>query len=303
MKHSFTPTFSKSYILTLLSWLSLGVLLVSTANAQLAVRLQMDKASYLLNEPVTATVSITNNAGREVVLKSSPSRPWLSFNVKSDGRTMPAVGKRRIKPVVIPVSKTVSKQVVLSSSYALSNLARFSCTASVNIAGVGGQGRLISSNRVSFAVATGKTVWSQRVGVPGSKSEIRDYKLIRFAGNKSPHLFAEISSVNRRKHIATVPLGKTLTFQDPSGELDKANNLHAVYQVSPEIYIHTVISIRGKIISAKYIKRSSGRPPRLVRQGDGSVYIAGGVPYDPEAAAVDKKKIHSSSERPRNTFQ
>ena len=49
----------------------LGLLTYSQAAAQVSVHLQINKKSYLIGEPITATLNITNRSGRQLVLSSN----------------------------------------------------------------------------------------------------------------------------------------------------------------------------------------------------------------------------------------
>ena len=280
--------------------LAILFIMASQLQAQLVVRLQMNKSSYLLNEPVTAIVQITNNAGRDLKLRGTPGRPWLAFNISARGTTMPSVGRVDIQPLVVPRGQTVSTKVVLSTQYALGSRGNYTAEASVSM---GSSGLFIASNRSHFSVSGGIVLWRQRAGVPGSSEEVREYKLTRFTGDGSVELFAEVNSANRGVHYATIPLGKVLSSHTPLASLDEKNQLHILYQVSPVIFVHTVISLQGDVVSAGYIKKSTDSPPRLIRQGNGTVYVSGGVDYDPTVTAKKRNKVRKSSDRPSSVYR
>lgn len=266
------------------------------AKAQVVVRLQMSKANYILNEPVTATVHITNHAGRQLILRSENGRPWLNFHVTSGGRVIPIARKVNYGACVIPSGQTVARSVSLSSSYSLGSMGNYACQASVNMPGPTRNG--FNSNRVQLTITNGRAVWTQRAGIPKAPGEIREYKLMTFSGNSSMELFAQVSSANRGLNIATIPLGKILTFRRPTGTLDGSNNMHAIYQVKPNIFGHTCITPNGKVKFTSFHKRGSSGDPRLITFGNGEVRVAGGVPYNAQAEAKERAKIHNISERP-----
>lgn len=277
--------------------LTAAMLLAGTqAHAQVAVNLKMSKSSYILNEPVTATVQITNHAGRQLVLRGNSSRPWLSFHLTSSGRTVPIARRINYKPVVIPAGQTVSRRININTTYSLGRMGNYTCTATVNMPGPTRSG--FTSNRDHFTVTGGRTVWVQRAGIPKAPGEIREYKLITFSGNRSLELFAQVSSANTGLHIATIPLGKVLTIRNPTGTLDSANNMHALFQVKPDVFTHATISPNGRLLSTNHHKRGvRGGNPRLYAL-NGAVVVAGAVPYDPKAEAEQRKKIRNISERP-----
>lgn len=269
---------------------------VPQARAQLVVQVKMSKESYLINESVNATVYITNHAGRQLVLRDENGRPWLNFNITSRGRAVPRVQRGGHGAVVIEAGKTVSRQVSLSSAYALGDMGNFICQAYINMPGQTRNG--FSSNRARFNIAKGRVLWSQRVGLPEAPDEIRQYELITFSGNRTIELFAHVTSVNRGREIATIPLGKIITYRKPTGALDGANNLHTLYQVGPNMFGHSCITPSGKRLSTTYHKRGASGNLRLMPFANGEVRVAGGVLYDPVAEAEQRRKIRNISERP-----
>ena len=285
----------RPWLATLLTTL-IAMFLLSEAQAQVAVRLQMSKKNYILNEPVTATVHITNHAGRNLVLRGDTTRPWLNFHLTSGGRVIPVARRMNYRPVLIPSGQTVARKVAISSSFALGSMGNFSCVASVNMPGPTRNGFV--SNRTQFTITNGRTVWEQRAGIPNAPGEIRIYKLLTFSGNSAMELFAQVSSKNSGQNIATIAMGKILTFRRPTGTLDGSNNMHALYQVKPNLFAHSCISPKGRVKFTSYHKRGAAGDPRLITFGNGEVRVAGGIAYNPEAEAAEKKKIHNISERP-----
>jgi hypothetical protein len=270
------------------------------AHSQVAVRLKMNKSNYILNEPVSATVFITNHAGRELVLRGTNSRPWLNFHLTSSGRVVPTARRVNYNAVVIPAGQTVSRSVSVSSSYSLGRMGNYTCVASVNMPGPTRNG--FSSNRVHFTVTNGRTAWVQRAGIPDAPGEIREYKLLTFSGNRSMEIYAQVASANTGANICTIPLGKILSFRRPTATLDGANNMHALYQVKPNLFTHTCVSPKGEVLSTAQFKRGASGDPRLMTFGDGEVRVAGGVPFDAVEEAAKRKKIHGITERPAGVF-
>lgn len=276
--------------------LAVVLLAGSSAHAQIAVRLQMSKDSYMLNEPVSATIHITNHAGRQLVFQGSSVRPWLNFHLVSSGRVVPIARRMNYGRLVIPAGQTVARKINISTTYSLGRMGNYSCTATVNMPGPTRNG--FSSNRDQFTVTSGRPVWIQRAGIPEAPGEIREYKLLTFSGNRAMELYAQVSSANTGLHIATVPLGKVLTIRKPTATLDSRNNMHALYQVKPNVFTHVTISPKGRILSASHHKRGvSGQDPRLYAL-NGAVVVAGSVPYSPQAEAEQRRKIRKISERP-----
>ena len=266
------------------------------AKAQVIVRLELAKSSYIINEPVKAIIYITNHAGRELTLSGENGRPWLDFNISSRGRAVYPARRINYGAAIIPAGQTVARSVSLSTSYALTNMGNYTCQAYIQMPGSARNG--FASNRVHFNVTKGRVEWNQRVGVPEAPEEIREYELLTFTGNRAMEPFAHVTSTNRGQEIATIPLGKIISFRKPTGTLDAANNMHALYQVKPDLFGHSCITPSGVLKFTTFHKRGASGNPRLMTFADGSVKIAGGVLFDPVAEEEARKKVRNVSERP-----
>ena len=266
------------------------------ASAQLVVRLELSKSSYIVNEPIKATVYITNNAGREVTLSEKHGRPWLDFIITARGRGVTPSKPTKYGAIILAAGETVARTVTLNSSYALESMGNYMCQVYIQMPEAGRNGFV--SNRVSFNVMKGRVMWNQRVGVPRAPNEIREYELLSFTGNRSMELFAHVTSVNRKQEIATIPLGKIISFRKPTGMLDGANNMHALYQIRPDMFGHSCVTPSGILQFTKFHKRGASGDPRLTRFANGEVLVAGSVLFDPVAEEAQRNKVRNASERP-----
>ena len=82
--------------------------------AQIDLRLEMSKQSYILNEPVIATLYITNHAGKELVFRGNNARPWLNFHLVSNGK---AIQTRRYPGGTNRISQHQHQFYLLAWSY------------------------------------------------------------------------------------------------------------------------------------------------------------------------------------------
>jgi hypothetical protein len=98
--------------------------------------------------------------------------------------------------------------------------------------------------------------------------------------------------------ISTLRLSEFLSFVKPQIALDGKNQLHILYLGSPEIFVETTVNQDGRLIGTQYFKRAGGRTPRFVPFSNGTLKIAGGIPYDPEEEAAKAPKARRASERP-----
>ena len=279
----------------------LGLLAYSQATAQVSVHLQMNKKSYVVGEPITATLNITNRSGRRLVLSNNQVSSWLNFEISNSGRSIPPARKVNYKSAVIPAGQSIARSVNVSTAYAIGRFGNYTCSASVRLPGSTINGT--SSNRVHFTVGKGRAVWRERAGLHKSPKQIREYGLVTFNGNGGLELYAEVKSKNTGLSIATVPLGKVINFRNPTASIDRQSNMHALYQVKPDLFTHVKISPNGRILSSSHHKRGRLGAPRLTTFTSGEVVVAGSVPFDPKKAAADRRKIHPISERPPILFK
>ena len=64
---------------------------LAPAYGQMVVKLDIKRRVHMLYEPMLATVSITNNSGREIMLDDSEQGQWFSFTITShDAARSPA---------------------------------------------------------------------------------------------------------------------------------------------------------------------------------------------------------------------
>lgn len=295
----FSHFIKQSAIVMVLAFVA-ALFMGSEAEAQVRVQMTLNKKSYLINESIKATLQITNQTGSDLVLSASGGKPWLTFNLKANSEIVAQTTVANFSSIVVPTGKTVAKGVVLNAVYPLDGVGNYGCEATVHLR-EGYTGSVVS-NRAGFSISTGRAAWSERVGVPGSSKEVREYRLVNFSGGGRFELFAEVHSVNGGYHISTIPLSEALNFRNPSGVLDKANTLHILYQVRPQFFVHANIGLDGNVISSSHIKRGKGTPA-LAKRADGSVIVVGGTLYDAKAAAADRKKIYDASERPDMLFK
>ena len=58
---------------------------VIPARAQIAVEISIKQQLFIQHEPVLATVTVTNQTGRDIVLEDTRQSQWFSFQVTGEG--------------------------------------------------------------------------------------------------------------------------------------------------------------------------------------------------------------------------
>jgi hypothetical protein len=84
---------------------------------------------------------------------------------------------------------------------------------------------------------------------------------------------------------ATYSLGRTIAFEQPQAEIDRANQLHVLHCAAPRAWSYSRIGLNGELLAHSSFMEAKSRP-RLVHSGDGEVAVRGGIVEAP----VDKSR-------------
>lgn len=278
-------------------------LLAPSLQAQISVRMKMSKSQYVEYEPVTATVTITNRTGRELVIRSEQRGQgvisWLDFSLKNRrGTTMSPYSPFSYKALRIPVGRSATQTVDLSALYRVTELGMYSGRAVVRLPG----GGVFGSNHINFNVTKGSPIYTQRVGDPRTQS-VREYKLSIANTNRKSNLYVHVKDISRGRVMRAFRVGEVITFRKPKATVDAANNLHILFMTTPKLYAHSKVSPQGRFLGTTYYLQAGNSQPSLQTFGDGNVVVAGGIAHDPKAEEKLRAKIRRLSERPRLTYQ
>jgi hypothetical protein len=268
------------------------------ASAQIATSLRLARKMHLAGEPVMAVVTVTNHAGRTLVFQSDGRVPWLSFTVKnSNGSNAQSRTSSLFGPMKIEAGQTLAREVNLSEHFHLSDPGNFSVFASIREPQ---EGMVFSNtNKIFFTLSTGRTHWSQKVGISGGA---REYRLVQFTDDSKSHLYTQILDSAGRRPLHTLRLGEALMLRRPLVTVDRNQNMHVMFLGTPTMWVHCIVDTNGRMLGRQIHQRGPVGDPQLVTAGDGSVRVANSIPYDPKAAAQEKAKIRKATDRPNITY-
>jgi hypothetical protein len=285
----------------LFSLLLLG-LCAATASAQIDVRLQMARKTFIAGEPIEVTVSITNNSGQDLVLQGSSRASWIDFTVASNrGVPMTPLGQPAFGAVKIPLGQTMSRTVELSRIYSLQTMGNYSIYGVVRLPGQTKDGFI--SNRLLFNVNTARPYWTQKVGVPGKAGQSREYRVLNFNNGNKSMLYAQVVDCRTNSPMQTHSLGEVLMFRKPTVTLDNRQVMHVLYLIGPTIWAHSRVGPDGALLGRELHKRGAGPDPMLLTSSDGIVQVGNSIPYDPKAEAEARGRVRKASDRPAFLFQ
>jgi Tfp pilus assembly protein FimT len=277
--------------------LCVALLWTASASAQLASSLRLSKQQYLAGEPVMAVITLTNHAGKELVFQSDGRFQWLDFALKnSNGDPVNSKGRAFFGPMKIAAGQSLAREVDLAQYFQLNQPGSFSVSAVIRTPGDNTQAS--STNRVLFNQSQGRLYWSQKVGIPGSSNQTREFRILNFSGDSKSQIYSQIIDSRTGLFVRTFLLGDVLMMRKPLATVDRKQRMHVLFLATPTMWIHCVIDTDGKLHDRQIHQRGTQGDPQLLTFADGSVQVANSIPYDAKAAAEQRAKIRKSSDRP-----
>lgn len=269
-------------------------LIAFPARAQIQVDLKFKRLQYIAYEPVIATVTITNLAGRDIELHDDNDQHWFGFEVTAnEGRTLGPLLQIPEPPLQIAAGTSVTRKIDLGKRFPVSDLGVYHVRPNVFFADLK---KYFYARAKVFEVTTARPIWQQTVGVPSGNGE-RTYALMtnRFSDHTS--LYVRVQDKARGLVYSTYSLGRLISFDEPHAEIDRDNQLHVLQCSAPRLWAYSVVGLDGKLLKhVSYVQTRSS--PRLRRMADGSVIVAGGTLDVPVVPARTGKAAPKLSDRP-----
>ena len=160
---------------------ALGIFLfAAVAEGQIQVDLKFKRLQYIAYEPVVATLSITNLAGRDIDLHNADGQSWLGFEITgSEGQPIaPMRGENGQAPLKIEAGQRVTHQINLTPLYPVHDFGTYHVRTNVYFADLG---KFFYSPTRVFEVTDARPIWQQTVGIPdgvAAPGNVRTYSLL-----------------------------------------------------------------------------------------------------------------------------
>jgi len=271
-------------------------------HAQVSANLRLNKKQFVAGEPVLATITITNHAGRDLMFHGDGRRDWLEFNVRNNnGQPVSALGRQGFGAMRIAAGQSLSREVDLTRHYMLHEQGNFSVAASIRT--VNDDAINTATNREIFTLNPGRIYWSQKVGVPNRRNQSREFRVLQFMGNQKTQLYCQIIDGHTGLPMRTFNMGDALSVRKPSVTVDKNQRMHVLFLATPVMWVHYVIDVDGNVVHRQIHQRGAQGDPQLLTFGDGSVRVSNSIPFDPQAAAAERARIRRISERPNVVYE
>lgn len=272
-------------------------LAVASGEAQIQLDLKFKRLQYIAYEPVMATLGITNLAGRDVELHDTEGQAWFGFEVTgSEGQPIaPTATGSTQGPLRIEAGQKVSQRIDLASLYSVHDFGTYHVRAHIYFADLGKF--FYSASRV-FEVTDARPIWQQTVGIPDGVAAPGDARTYSLLSNRFPdHTSVYVRVQDRDTGIvyATYSLGRSIAFEKPQAEIDRANQLHVLHCAAPRAWTYSRVGLNGELLGHSSFMETKTRP-RLVRSANGEVAVQGGVI---EASAAQTKTTRDTAPRPK----
>ncbi len=283
------------------SFLIALLLVVTGAHAQLRVDMKIKRQLYIAYEPLVATVSITNLAGRDITLKDADSQKWFGFVIQSaEGRLVPPRDPDyQLMPLVIPAGATLKRTANLSVLFPIADFGMYKVRASIYF---GDMQKYFDSPSLNIQITEGKVIWQQTVGVPAGQEgagTMRTLSLLTFRLARDNRLYVRVEDKEAGIIYATRQLGPVLSNNPPQAEIDRANCLHILQLVGLKTYLYNKVGLNGESLAETTYNAVTTRP-NLRKRDNGDVAVAGGkvdVPADVPVGAP-QQRVTKLSDRP-----
>ena len=255
-----------------------------SGEAQIQVDLKFKRLQYIAYEPVMATLGITNLAGRDVDLHDSEGQAWFGFEVTgSEGQPIaPTATDSTHAPLRIEAGQKVTQRIDLAALYPVHDFGTYHVRAHIYFADLGKF--FYSASRV-FEVTDARPIWQQTVGIPDGVAAPGDARTYSLLSNRFPDhtsLYVRVQERDKGIVYATYSLGRSIAFEQPQAEIDRANQLHVLHSAAPRAWTYSRVGLNGELLGNSSFMETKTRP-RLVRSANGEVAVRGGVIEAPAA--------------------
>lgn len=253
---------------------------LSLAPAQVTAEIVMNQDYFLLGETVPVAVRITNRSGQKLKLGEEPD--WLTFVIEAHGGIV--IPKLSDAPVqgefTLESGQMATRRVDVTPHFTLDRNGRYRITATVQIKA---WDSTITTKPKDFSVINGAKIWSQEFGMPlpegmtNTVPEVRRYSLEQGNFQRTQlRLYLRVTDAATSRVIKVIQIGPMSSVSKPTYQIDRANNLHILYQHTAHTYLYVMVTPDGEIALRQTHEIMDGRP-KLQGDENGKFQVVGGL--------------------------
>lgn len=268
--------------------------LTARAAAQLEVSLSLERDNYVSLEAIEATVTIKNSVGKDVVLGGPSGTTWLNFQIHdTSGAPANPIRPLPVQAMVLRNGETLQRKFQLDRHFYLSESGTYIIRAAAYFPELE---KYNLSRPMRFNVQQPRPArWQEVFAVPGERG-YRRFQVFTFNDTTKSYVCLSVIDEETKMVMSRTALGSVIVDKEVQPALDSRKHLHLIYMGTPTLYVYQQVDPAGTITDRKYYLASKG-VPKLVKNPDGSVSIAGGSLYDP-LLAPQTKPFRKLSDRP-----
>lgn len=245
--------------------------------SQIEVAMNLSDNRIIQNEPIYATVSVTNNSGKPIKVGNIPNWLDIDVNQKVDGVAIKTGSLVITDGVEILPGKTLPIPIRVDELYQLSSVSRYTIQATLR---VNEWNTPFAGKESYFDVVKGTTIWSKAYSSPGLKGlngqkGVFTYNLVTNVGAGRRKLLFQIKDSDPVRILRTVPVVKMISFSKPEAMIDPASNLHILCQYGRTDFTYNIYSPTGDLI-LRLTYRPNPAKPYLYKNAEGIIEVRGG---------------------------
>lgn len=238
--------------------------------AQLDLRLETPKTSYLQYASVPVNVKMKNLGAGNLELADRPDGPWLELVVQSaDGLVLKPDRPLSLPSLTLLPGETRVLPLDLAPHFLVRETGAYRVRASVRVPA----GETLLTEPLPFMVGKGETVWSQP---RGDGRERRIFSLVKYYEDPNVGLYLQVEVPEKNQVFPSRRLGPYLPLGKPWAEFDAKNHLHLLYATGPGQFRLTVVNQDGNPLREEN-RREAGETLKLRKGPDGLVDVIGGT--------------------------
>lgn len=270
----------------------------TTAGAQIQIDIKLKRFQYIAYEPLMATISITNLAGRDINLRNAAGQSWFGFEItRKDGEPIALLPSAKIQPpLTIPAGKKVTQRVDLNSFFPMHEFGTYHVRAHIYFADLD---KFFYAQAKVVEITGARPIWQKTVGMPdgAGSGNARTYSLLsnRFPDHTS--LYVRVEDKDSGVVYRTYSLGHAIAFGEPQASIDQANQLHVLHCAAPRTWAYSHVGLNGELLAHSTFMETKSQP-RLVHTEEGNVAVRGGMLDQSAAASAARPNVPKLSARP-----
>ena len=246
------------------------------AQGQVTVELEFDKETFIADEPMMASVRITNFSGQ--TLKFGQDNHWLMFSIeKRDGFLVDQVGNPNVTgEFEVPNASRGTRRVNLAPYFEVNKPDRYSVVATVFCRELQ---EVLKSHPTVVSIIRATTLWEKEFGFSGADPqayEVRKYSLIRVLNNNQLELYVRVATRDNSRVFGVFPVGNLVSFGSPEAQIDRLSRLHLLQQYAARSFRYLVVTPDGELMIRRRYDYTRSRP-RLEPDATDLITVVGGV--------------------------